>query len=101
MTISASTPTRVVVLLTSISLALVLLLAGAVAASATDEPVRSTVTPQAQHTVVAGDTLWEIAAVYTDPGDDVRDTIHDIKTANGMGDSIVRVGQVLVIPLEF
>lgn len=101
MTISASTPTRVVVLLTSISLALVLLLAGAVAASASDEPIVATVTPQAQHRVVAGDTLWDIATVYTEPGDDVRDTVHDIKAANGMSDSIVRVGEVLVIPLEF
>lgn len=101
MTISANTPTRVVVLLTSISLALVLLLAGAKAASASDTPVAPTVTASVEHTVVVGDTLWDIAAVYTDPGDDVRDTIHDIKAANGMPDSIVRTGQVLVIPLEF
>jgi hypothetical protein len=101
MTISASTPTRVTVLLTSISLTLVLLLAGAVAASAADEPLGAVVTPQVEHTVVTGDTLWDIATVYTEPGDDVRDTIHDIKVANAMPDSIVRVGQVLVIPLQF
>jgi nucleoid-associated protein YgaU len=101
MTISASTPTRVVVLLTSISLALVLLLAGAKAASASDTPVLQAVTASVEHTVVVGDTLWDIATVYTDPGDDVRDTIYDIKAANGMPDSIVRTGQVLVIPLEF
>ena len=101
MTISTSTPTRVVVLLISISLALVLLLAGAKAASASDTPVAPTVTASVEHTVVTGDTLWEIAAVYTDPGDDVRDTIYDIRVANGMSDSIVRIGQVLVIPLEF
>lgn len=101
MTISASTPTRVVVLLTSISLALVLLLAGAKAALAADTPVTPTVTATVEHTVVVGDTLWDIAAVYTDPGDDLRDTIYDIRVANGMPDSIVRTGQVLVIPLEF
>lgn len=101
MTISASTQQRVVVLLTSISLALVLLLAGAVVASAADDSASPTVTPEVSHTVVAGDTLWDIAAVYTDPGDDVRDTIHDIRAVNGMPDSVVRVGQVLVIPLEF
>ena len=58
MTISANTPTRVVVLLTSISLALVLLLAGAKAASAADTPVTPTVTATVEHTVVVGDTLW-------------------------------------------
>lgn len=101
MTISASTPTRVVVLLTSISLVLVLLLAGAVTASAADEPLAATVTAHVEHTVVPGDTLWDIATVYTEPGADVRTTIHDIKVANGMSDSVVRTGQVLVIPLEF
>ena len=101
MTISASTPQRVVVLLTSISLALALLLVGAVNALAADETGADVVTPQVHHEVVAGDTLWDIAATYTDPGDDVRDTIYDIRIANGMPDSVVRVGQVLVIPLEF
>jgi LysM repeat protein len=101
MTISASTPTRVVVLLTSICLALVLLLAGAKVASASDAPVTPIVTASVEHTVVSGDTLWGIAAVYTDPGEDVRVTIHDIKTANGMPDSVIHTGQVLVIPLEF
>jgi LysM repeat protein len=101
MTISASTPTRVVVLLTSICLALVLLLAGAKAAAASDDPVTPTVTASVQHTVVTGDTLWGIATVFTPPGDDVRETIHEIRRANDMADSVVRVGQVLVIPLEF
>jgi len=101
MTISASTLTRVVVLLISISLVLVLLLTGAVTASAADEPVVSPVVPEVEHTVAIGDTLWDIAAVYTDPGDDVRETVHDIKAANELADSVIRVGQVLVIPLEF
>lgn len=101
MTISASTPTRVVVLLTSICMMLALLLAGAKAAFASDELITPRVRPAVEHTVVAGDTLWDIATVYTDPGDDVRETIHDIKIENDMVDSIVRVGEVLVIPLEF
>ena len=101
MTISASTPTRVVVLLTSISLALVLLLAGAVAARAADQPTTPTVTPEVHHTVVVGDTLWDVAALYTDPGKDIRETIHDIKRANGLPDSVIEVGEVLVIPLTF
>ena len=86
MTISASTQTRVVVLLTSISLALLLLLAGAVVARAADGPETPVVTVEAvQHPVVAGDTLWDIAELYTEPGDDIRDTIFD----------------VLVVPVDF
>jgi LysM repeat protein len=100
MTISASTPLRVVVLLTSFALALLLLLTGAVVARATDGS-SSVVTPQAHHVVAPGDTLWDIAAIYTDPGDDVRDTIHDIRSVNGMTSSVILVDQVLVIPLEF
>lgn len=101
MTISASTPIRVVVLLTSISLALVLLLAGAVAQAeaGTEAPV-VTIT-EVRHPVVAGDTLWDIAVQYTEPGDDVRDTIYDIKRATGLSDSVIRVGDVLVIPVDF
>jgi hypothetical protein len=101
MTISASTPQRVVVLLISISLALVLLLAGAVAARAADHNPAPVVTPEVHHTVVVGDTLWDVAALYTDPGDDIRETIHDIKGANGLPDSVIEVGEVLVIPLTF
>ena len=101
MTISASIPKRVVVLLTSIGLALVLLLAGAVGASASDDAPAPTVSAKVEHRVLPGDTLWDIATVYTDPGDDVRNTVFDIKQANGLDDSIIRVGQVLVIPLEF
>jgi hypothetical protein len=100
MTISASTPLRVVVLLTSIALALILLLTGAVVARATDGS-HAVVMPEVHHVVVAGDTLWEIASIYTNPGDDVRDTIHDIKSVNGMATSVIVVDQVLVIPLEF
>lgn len=101
MTISANTLIRVVVLLASISLALVLLLVGAGNASAADETQAPVVTARIEHTVGVGDTLWDIAAVYTEPGADVRDTIHDIKVASGLSDSVIQTGQVLVIPLEF
>lgn len=101
MTISANTLIRVVVLLASISLALVLLLVGAGNASAADETQTPVVTARIEHTVGVGDTLWDIAAVYTEPGADVRDTIHDIKVASGLSDSVIQTGQVLVIPLEF
>lgn len=98
---SASIPVRVVVLLTSVALALLLLLAGAVVARAADDPVTARVTPHVEHTVLPGDTLWDIATVYTEPGDDVRDTVFDIRTANDLDTSVIEVGQVLVIPLHF
>lgn len=106
MTISASTPLRVVVLLTSVALALVLLLTGAVVARANDGSVTGaasdqTVTARIEHVVVVGDTLWDIAAAYTTSADDVRDTIFDIKAANGLDSSVIVTGQTLVIPLEF
>ncbi len=101
MTISASTPLRVVVLLTSIALALLLLLAGSVAAGTAAPVAGDVVTAVVEHKVRPGDTLWSIAAGYTDPGDDVRATIHDIKVANQLESSALGVGQVLVIPVEF
>jgi LysM repeat protein len=101
MTISASAPLRVVVLLTSVALALVLLLTGAVVASANDGTADSIVTAHIEHEVVVGDTLWDIAAEYTTPGDDVRDTIHDIKVANQLPSSVIVTGQILSIPLDF
>lgn len=100
MTISASTPLRVVVLLTSVGLALTLLLTGTVAARAADDPGQR-VTAQVQQTVVAGDTLWDIAASYTLPGDDVRVMVHRIKVHNGLASSGIVAGQMLVIPIEF
>ena len=99
MTISASTPLRVVVLLTSVAVALILLLTGAVAA--TDGSNGETVTAHVEQEVRAGDTLWDIAAVYTEPGDDIRETIHDIRVANDLESSVIVVGQILAIPLEF
>jgi len=101
MTISASAPLRVVVLLTSVALALVLLLTGVVVASANDGTAASIVTAHVEHQVVLGDTLWDIAAEYTAAGDDVRDTIHDIKVANELPSSVIVTGQILSIPLDF
>ena len=49
-------------------------------------------------TVRSGDTLWEIAATATEPGEDVRATIHRILELNGMTSSTIRPGQLLVVP---
>jgi hypothetical protein len=48
--------------------------------------------------VRGGDTLWDIATAHTAPGDDVRDTLLDIRRANGLTTSVISPGQVLVIP---
>lgn len=103
MTISANTRNRVVVLLTSIALALTLLLAGAVVARADDAagsaPVASAEAPTTTHVVRSGDTLWEIAADHLPAGDDVRVLIEDIKRINGLSTSVIVPGQTLLIPL--
>ena len=54
--------------------------------------------PAIQHVVSPGETLWEIAAATTDPGEDIRVTIHSIKERSGITSSSLQVGQVLLIP---
>ena len=99
MTISTDTRTRVAVLLTSIGLALVLLLAGAVVALADDAPLPAVEPAQVEHIVRSGDTLWGIASVHVTAGDDVRVLIEDIKHHNDLASSIIVPGQVLRIPV--
>ena len=86
-------PSRVLVLLVSVAVASFLLLASAVQAT---DGVRATAEVQ----VSAGDTLWEIASEVSEPGDDVRKVIHDIKRMNDLDNSIIRPGQVLVVPVD-
>jgi LysM repeat protein len=93
MTISANTVARVAVLLTTVALVVVLLLANAVSARAPEAPAAFET-----HRVESGDTLWDIAAHHTAPGDDVRNTVFDIKRANDLADSVIVPGQVLRIP---
>ncbi|HUG74490.1 MAG TPA: LysM peptidoglycan-binding domain-containing protein [Acidimicrobiia bacterium] len=97
MTISITRQQRVVVLLTSVALALVLLFVSSVsAADSTDVDASEwTVT----HLVVGGDTLWEIALDVTPPGDDVRIVVEDIKRHNGLTSSLIMPGQVLLVPV--
>lgn len=51
-----------------------------------------------EHRVAAGDTLWDLAAVITAPGDDVRATIDRIEDLNGLTSSALVPGQVLLLP---
>lgn len=56
------------------------------------------------HTVISGDTLWDIAWRYMPQQDgtrDVHELIYNIRRANGMErQALIAPGQVLIIPLE-
>ncbi len=54
--------------------------------------------PATEHTVSAGETLWEIASGHTEAGEDVRVVIRSIKERSGIASSTLQVGQVLLIP---
>jgi len=98
MTISATNRTRVVVLLTSVGLALVILLTFTVSARADDAGTAPVEVTYANHVVESGDTLWDIAADFTPDGGDVRNVVVDIKAANQLESSVIVPGQVLLIP---
>ncbi|MBU1227409.1 MAG: LysM peptidoglycan-binding domain-containing protein [Actinobacteria bacterium] len=92
-----TTPARVVVLLTAIVVLTVLLLVNTVGASGvatTDGPVE-----YGTHLVVAGDTLWDIAADSTTPGEDVRRVVFEIQRLNDLEGSVILPGQVLRVPI--
>ncbi len=85
-------PSRVLIVISTVVVTLVLLLASSV--QATPELLET-----ADHTVHAGDSLWEIADEYTPEGRDVRNTIEAIKRLNHLGGSVIQPGQVLEIPV--
>lgn len=96
MTISVRSPVRAAVLLTTVAVVVVLLLANAFAA---DGSVASDAAGGGvEHLVISGDTLWDIAAAHTAPGEDVRHTVADIRRANGLQGSLIYPGQVLQVP---
>lgn len=49
-------------------------------------------------TVVAGETLWEIAREYSRPGQDIRDVVDELAELNGLRTSALRAGQELLVP---
>jgi LysM repeat protein len=98
MTNSITRQQRVVVLLTSVALALVLLFVSSVSAADPTDVDASEWT--ATHLVVGGDTLWGIALEVTPPGEDVRTVVEDIKRYNGLTNSLIVPGQVLFVPAD-
>ena len=51
-----------------------------------------------EYTVVTGDTLWEIAATVTDPGESIRRTIDTVRDLNRLDSSMLLPGQKLLLP---
>jgi nucleoid-associated protein YgaU len=92
-----TTPARVVVLLTAIVVLVVLLLANAVGAR--EASTGETAVDHGSYRVVAGDTLWDIAAAHTTPGEDVRRVVWEIQRLNDLDGSVILPGQVLQVPL--
>ena len=48
--------------------------------------------------VAPGETLWDIASRITPSGDDVRDTMYDIKRLNALASSALDAGQRIRVP---
>ncbi len=91
-------PSRVLIVISTVIVALVLLLASSVMAALDPVDVPAAV-PVAEYEVRSGDNLWNIAGEHTSPGRDVRNTIEAIKRRNHLESSTIHPGQVLEIPL--
>jgi len=81
---------RVLVIISTIVVALVLLLPSAFGAT----PGAST----EDYVVRSGDTLWDIAEERTTEGHDVRGTITSIRRLNDLESSMIQPGEILVVP---
>jgi LysM repeat protein len=89
----SNTRARALVIISTTVVALVLLVATAVYAFTGPVPTESV-----DYRVRAGDTLWDIAADHTEPGGDVRRGVAVIQEMNELDGSLIRAGQVLVVP---
>lgn len=49
--------------------------------------------------IQSGDTLWQIAAQYKPEGWDTRAFIQAIQMANEMDNSVIRAGEIILIPM--
>lgn len=51
-----------------------------------------------EYVVAPGDTLWQIAAVRTETGGDVRRLVSDIVELSGIENGMIIPGQILLLP---
>lgn len=51
------------------------------------------------YTVAQGETLWSIASALTAPGEQVRETLTELKEINAMSGSSLRAGEQIAIPV--
>lgn len=82
---------RVLVTLVAVATAFFLFFPAGVEA---DSAPRATTT----YVVQPGDTLWSLAAARTPAGSDLRATIDDIKSLNEMTESMLLVGDQIILP---
>lgn len=88
-----STSVRALVIISTTVAAFVLLLATAVSALSSRDPI-----PTIDYRVHAGDTLWSIATEIIEPGQDVRSMISTIEGLNELDGAYLQIGQTLSIP---
>jgi len=53
-----------------------------------------------RHVVQPGETMWQIASVIAEPGEDVRDVVFDLVRLNELPDAGLMAGQVIVVPVD-
>lgn len=53
-----------------------------------------------QHTVQAGETLWEIASKYTENTQDIREVIHEMTIQNKIKNAVIHQGDVLIVTVD-
>ena len=97
----SNTRARALVIISTTVVALVLLLATAVYAFTGPVPIEGAehgAESAVEYRVRAGDTLWGIAADHTEPGGDVRRGVALIMELNDLEGSLIRAGEVLVVP---
>ena len=74
-------------------IAVMVLLGGRAVAGSPAEPIAVDT-----YTVSGGETLWSIAAAYTAPREDVRDTVAELVELNGRASASLRAGEQILVP---